>query len=85
MDPQPQPSRRSTDDTIRPSHFEYSTRTLSGYGSAMSSLPGSGAVTPRTPGYMDAEVSERTALLEGRPGRDISEAEAGSRSSIISE
>ncbi|KAI0710290.1 sulfate anion transporter [Cerioporus squamosus] len=79
----PQHSRRSTDDTLRPSHIGYSTQTLSGYGSAMSSLPGSGAVTPRTPGYVDGQVSERTALLEGRG--DINEAEAASGSSLGSD
>ncbi|RDX40417.1 sulfate anion transporter [Lentinus brumalis] len=79
----PQPSRRSTNDTLRPAHISYSTQTLSGYGSAMSSLPGSGAVTPRTPGYADGEVGERTALLEGR--EDIREVEAGSGSSLSSD
>ncbi|KAI0740680.1 sulfate anion transporter [Earliella scabrosa] len=55
------------------------TQTLSGYGSAMSSVPGSGAVTPRTAGFSDIEAGERTALLgEG----DIGQAEAAAGSAI---
>ena len=57
-------------------HYGYDIRTLSGYGSAASSLPGSGAVTPRVPDIVDPEVGERTALLD--EGHDnLREAEAG--------
>lgn len=58
--------------TLRP----YSTQSISGYASVTSSLPGSGAVTPRTPAFPESEPGEHTALLgEGR--RDIGEAEEG--------
>ena len=71
-------SGSSNDDngaTLRPTQIPYSVATFSGYTSATSSLPGSGAVTPRTPGFV-AEANERTALLdEGQ--RDLGTAEEG--------
>ncbi|TBU22922.1 sulfate anion transporter [Dichomitus squalens] len=60
---------------LGPPQHGYNVQTLSGYGSTTSSLPASGAVTPRTPGLVGLEVGERTALL--REGRDPGEAEAG--------
>ena len=64
----------SSQSTLRPTRTPYSVATFSGYTSATSSLPGSGAVTPRTAGFVEVEAGERTALLgEGR--RDIGDAE----------
>ena len=54
--------------SLTPSQQPYNVATLSGYASVTSSLPGSGAVTPRTPAFVPAEVGERTALLSGNIG-----------------
>ncbi|KAH9888425.1 sulfate anion transporter [Cubamyces lactineus] len=70
MDPNvPAAGGGSDANMLRPSQGPYNTRTLSRYGSATSSirgtysLPGSGAMTPRTPGIPADEDGERTALL----------------------
>ena len=69
--------------TKKPSQPPYNTRTLSGYGSATSSLramysiPGSGAMTPRTPGVPTGEDGEYAPLL-GQLGRGAGEVEEGS-------
>ncbi|KAI0764375.1 sulfate anion transporter [Trametes elegans] len=81
MDPLPS---AGADDapTPRASRAPYHTHTLSGYGSRASSihagysLPGSGAMTPRTPGIPAGEDGERAALL-GETERAPGEVEAG--------
>ena len=55
---------------------QFNIESFSGYGSTVSSLPGSGAVTPRTTVFADAHPDERAALLPGVHG-DPAEAEAG--------
>ncbi|EIW54017.1 sulfate anion transporter [Trametes versicolor FP-101664 SS1] len=72
-------SHDADSSTLKP----YNTRTLSGYGSATSSLramytsvPGSGAMTPRTPGIPSGQDGERDPLLDARV-RDVGEVEAG--------
>ncbi|KAI0657719.1 sulfate anion transporter [Cubamyces menziesii] len=79
MDPNASAMAQGSDaSTLRP----YNTRTLSRYGSATSSirgtysLPGSGAMTPRTPGIPADEDGEHTALL-GEHSRGLSEIEEG--------
>ncbi|KAH9910992.1 sulfate anion transporter [Epithele typhae] len=67
-------SKDDSDKTLRPPQLPYNVATLSGYASVSSSLPGSGAVTPRTPGmYVGPEAGETTALLGART---IGDAEA---------
>ncbi|KAI0333331.1 sulfate anion transporter [Cubamyces sp. BRFM 1775] len=84
MDPNSTSTGQGSDaSTLRP----YNTRTLSRYGSATSSirgtysLPGSGAMTPRTPGIPADEDGERTALLNEHPRvlDDVEEGETGSQ------
>ncbi len=60
----------------QPSTPQFNIESLSGYGSTASSLPGSGAVTPRTTAFADPHFGERAALLPD-PYRDPAEAEAG--------
>ncbi|KAI0667113.1 sulfate anion transporter [Trametes maxima] len=70
--------------TLKLAQGAYNTRTLSGYGSAASSiragysLPGSGAMTPRTPGIPIHEDGEHTALL-GEDERGLTDVEEGER------
>ena len=71
MDPH---STSSTTDQI--STPQFTIESFSGYGSTASSVPGSGAVTPRTTLFADAHHDERAALLPGAHG-DPAEAEAG--------
>ncbi|PIL32730.1 transporter [Ganoderma sinense ZZ0214-1] len=59
----------------QPPTSQFNIESFSGYGSTASSLPGSGAVTPRTTAFADPHYDERTALLPDP--QDPAEAEAG--------
>ncbi|KAI8978222.1 sulfate anion transporter [Trametes punicea] len=85
MEPSPHADAGADGNTLMPPQGPYTTRTLSGYGSAASSIramynsvPGSGTMTPRTPGIPADADGERTALLGEHP-RALAEAEEGER------
>ena len=70
----------STSKPDQPSTPQFNIESFSGYGSTASSLPGSGAVTPRTTVFVDPHYDERAPLLPD-PHGDPAEAEAGSSGS----
>ncbi|KAI1788302.1 sulfate anion transporter [Ganoderma leucocontextum] len=73
----------SSSKADQPPTPQFNIESFSGYGSTTSSLPGSGAVTPRTTAFTDAHYGERAALLPDAH-RDPAEAEAGGSGSKAS-
>ncbi|KAJ2986195.1 hypothetical protein NUW54_g9868 [Trametes sanguinea] len=85
MDSNTPAGTNADDNALRLPQETYNTRTLSGYASATSSIramynsiPGSGTMTPRTPGIPVDADGERTPLI-GEQHRGLDEAEEGAR------